>query len=90
MGHGGGQVGGAAAPAQRGEGALVGVQRGGQRGGEVQVGEVGEGTARVEGGGDEGDVGGLVRRRENVDAGDLAGPRSGRGGIELLGIPGLQ
>lgn len=59
--HGVGQVAGAVAPAQAGVNGLVRVEGGGQRGGEVQVGEVGKGTARVEGRGDEGDVGGLIR-----------------------------
>lgn len=40
--HGVGQVAGAVAPAQTGVGGLVRVERGGQRGGEVQVGEVRE------------------------------------------------
>lgn len=68
--HGGGQVAGAAAPAQAGVGALVRVERGGQRRGEVQVGEVGERAPRVEGRGDEGDVGRLVRGWEDAGGGD--------------------
>lgn len=67
--HGGGQVAGAAAPAQAGVGALVRVERGGQRRGEVQVGEVGERAPRVEGRGDEGDVGRLVRGWEDAGGG---------------------
>lgn len=67
--HGVGQVAGAAAPAQAGVGALVRVERGGQRRGEVQVGEVGERAPRVEGRGDEGDVGRLVRGWEDAGAG---------------------
>lgn len=67
--HGGGQVAGAAAPAQAGVGALVRVEGGGQRRGEVQVGEVGERAPRVEGRGDEGDVGRLVRGWEDAGGG---------------------
>lgn len=47
--HGVGQVAGAVAPTQAGVGGLVRVKGRGQRGGEVQVGEVRKGAARVEG-----------------------------------------
>lgn len=48
MHHGGRQVSGAAASAEVGVAAVVlGVQRGGERGGEVQVAEVGQGAACV-------------------------------------------
>lgn len=61
VGHGGGQVGGAAAPAQGGVRGLLGVQGGGQGGREVQRGQVGQGPPRVEGRGHEGHVGRLIR-----------------------------
>lgn len=61
VGHGGGQVGGAAAPAQGRVRGLLGVQGGGQGGREVQRGQVGQGPPRVEGRGHEGHVGRLIR-----------------------------
>lgn len=50
----GGEVASAAGAAQRREGGLLGVQRGREGGGEVDVGQVGEGAPRVVGGGDQG------------------------------------
>lgn len=48
------KVASAAGAAERREGGLLGVQRGRKRGGEVDVGQVGQGAPRVVGGRDQG------------------------------------
>ena len=63
----GAQAAGAAGGAQGGEGdAVVGVQRGGERRGELDVGEVGQGAARVVGGRQDGRVHLQIWRREDA------------------------
>lgn len=65
--HGRGQVSGAAAPTEAGVASVVlGVQRGGQRGGEVQVAEVGQGPPGAQGALVVGQSGVLLRRRKNA------------------------
>lgn len=79
VGHGGGQVGGAAAPAQGGIRGLLGVQGGGQGGWEVQRGQVGQGPPRVEGRGHEGHVGRLIRGWEYAEGRGRDRIRAGAG-----------
>lgn len=65
MHHGGRQVSGAAASAEVGVPSIVlGVQRGGEWGGEVQVAEVGKGAACIQQALVVGQTGVLLRRRE--------------------------